>query len=179
MIKVDLKALNTFFKSQGMVCEKVNASEKSPFDYLFVHMGEEKNNDHLLLQIRLSKQIIEQDNHMEFPLNPKGYTHLQFTWPIKIALKDEAISDLSRLIQLVNLTSNLPGFEFSEIDKALFYRYTMIIAGEEIDPYVLITVIGTIILFITAFTDYLVDVASGKKTFLQVVEEIKKINHLQ
>lgn len=179
MIKIDLKSLTHFFKSQGLLCEKVSASSKSPFDYLFVYMGEEEKDDQSVLQIRLSKQVVEEDSQMEFPLNPKGYYHFQFTWPIKIALKDPAIVDLSRLIQLVNLTCNLPGFEFSEVDKALFYRYTMIISGEELDPYVLITIVGSILLVITAFSDYLKDVASESKTFTQVVDEIKKINHLQ
>lgn len=169
LIKLDLNNLSMFFQSQEMSCEII----KAPLECLFVYLGGDKES---ILQVRVVKQLIETKNDQTgFNYNPQGYYHLQFTWPVHLSIREEAIPDLARLILIINRTCNLPGFEFSEIDKVVYYRYPLLIAGDTIDPNILIVIVGTIILFIMTFAEYLKDVANGNKNLQEVIEEIKHI----
>ena len=177
MIRLKLPSLAKFFKTQNMSSRIIEASNVIPFETLFVYLGDEANQeDPTILQIRIAKQEIEStDLELNDKPNPYGYYHIQFTLPINAHIEESGMSEVGRLILLVNRVCHLPGFEFDEVNKVLYYRYTMLIAGNEIDPYILISIVGTILLFVTTFSDYLKNLANGTAHFKDIVEDFKKI----
>jgi len=174
MVELKLNALTEFFKTQGFQCQSLKATDKFPYDYLFVCLGEEEGGGGSFLQLRVSKQDLGIKEDSE-GFNKHGYYYLQFTIPMNVELKDSAVWELSRLILLVNLSNEIPGFEFNEIDKVVFYRYSQIVPGPAIDQYLLMTIVGNALSLIATFGDYIKDVASGKKTLKMVFDEFKKI----
>jgi len=175
MVELTLKALTEFFTTQGFPCETLKATKEVPFDFLFVSLGEEEGGGGSVLQLRISKQDIDtKEDSVGFPMNEQGYYYMQFTMPMKVEVKESAMWDLSRLILLANLSNELPGFEFSELDKVVFYRYSLLVPGPSIDPYLIMTIVGNALTMMMTFGDNITEVASGKKTLKEIYEEIKK-----
>lgn len=175
MIKLDIHSLQHFFEKQKFTTKIIEASEEIPFDALFISIGDEEAGQSII-QIRIMEQIVDEDeDNIGIKQNSKGYFHIQFTVPIDISINEKYMSEVGRLVLLINRTCNLPGFEFNEIERVLYYRYAMLISGNTIDPYVVVSIIGTIMLYVTTFSDYLRDIGDGSKTFRDVIEEFQKI----
>jgi hypothetical protein len=176
LLELSAKALAIFFRSQDMPCEIIQASKALPFDFVLVSVEETDEGKRPLLQIRLDKQTIEAEMGLEgFVVNPNGYVHLQFSMKPQIELKDEAIVDLLRFLLLINRTAAFPGFEFSEPERAVFYRYTLMAVAEGIDPYILAAIVANITMVYLSFEKYIQAVAARKKTFEQMLEEFHAI----
>lgn len=175
MIRLTLNSLAKFFEKQHITTKILEATENLPFGTLFITLGDEDAGQYII-QIRILKQQMnDKEDSIGMKQNPKGYCHLQFTLPIDTTIQDKSMSELGRLILLINRTCNLPGFEFSEIEKVLYYRHATLVSGNEIDPYLLVSIIGSMMLSLTTFGDYLKDVARGSKSFRDVVEEFREI----
>jgi hypothetical protein len=176
MLDLTAKAIALFFKSQDMPCEIIKASKELPFDFILVSVEETEAGERPILQISLDKQKIASDEGVEgFPVNSMGYVHMQFSMKPQIELKDEAVVDLLRFLLLINRTAAFPGFEFSESDRAVFYRYTTIVVAEGIDPYILLTIVANITMVYLSFEKYIKAVANREKTFDQVLEDFYAI----
>lgn len=174
MIEPTLKALSEFFKSQGIACQTLKASADFPFDVVFFYPGD-VGEDKALFEIRIVKQLEETIEPIEgLEVSPKGYFHLQFTLPLNVSIKDEALYELERFLMVLNRSCELPGFEINEPDKSVYYRYAMMISGDGIDPYVLMSEIGIITGIYMTFVDLIKLVACGKLNFDQAVQTIVK-----
>lgn len=172
MIDPTGKSLKEFFKSQGFAAELLHATKEFPFDVVFVYPGD-IGEDKTLIQIRIGKQDMTDMEEIEgLKVAEKGYVHLQFSMPVNVKVKDEAIFDLYRLIHSINKSSEIPGFEFTEAERAVFYRYVMMVTGDGVDPYVLITIVGMMTTFYMTFEGIIKEVAAGVKTYPQAIQEI-------
>ncbi len=178
MIKLKYSSLAKFFTSHEMSSKIIGASDAIPFETLFVYLEEEEKDP--ILQIRITRQELDSsDLDMGYQPNPNGYYHLQFTLPINTVVADKAVGEVGRFIILVNRLSTLPGFEFDEVSRSVYYRYATLVPGKEIDPYLLISITGTILLFITTFESYLKKLAAGEMNFSEVIKEFQQMEELQ
>ncbi len=171
---LDLPSLEKFFKNQEFECTLLAASAEIPRDYLFVHIGNDFKDRDMILQINLTKQLIDQEDKIPgIQGDTEHLYHLQLMVQLPYAVNEECIGELSRLLLLINKSSDIPGLEFSEVDRALFWRNVMIVDGSSIDPYVLITLIGTVLMIVNVFGPFIEAVAAGEKSLQGTVQEIR------
>lgn len=176
MIKLKLKSIKKFLKLQGFICEMHTATEELPLDLLLVYLEDAEEFKGMVLQIRIVRQKLEdEDEIMELREEPGILQHVQFSILLPYEVKREFVGDLARLILLFNRSIDLPGFEFSEMDKMVLYRHTGLYQGGKISEHVLVSIIGNILTSVEVFGGYLEALGAGERTFREIVEEIQKI----
>lgn len=176
MLKINLNSLENFFSSQEFVCTVLPASSEVPMDYLFVHIGDDLKDRDLIVQINITEQLVDKEDRVtSIEEEPEDLYHLQLLLQFPFDVSLDQLGDLARLLLLINKSSGIPGLELSEPDRKVFWRHVMLVKDEEIDPYILISLVGSLLMTVNVFGDFIESIANGEKTFQEVVEEIQKL----
>ncbi len=174
MIQSTLKSVLEFLKTQELDGEIVPKSEKIALDILYVSFGLDDQDRDVLIQINMIEQDLSgHDTFIKTKLEPKKYHIIQFFLPFPFLVEDEHIADIARLIFVVNKSLIFPGYEFSEVDRAIYYRY-ILMTSNGIDGRILLQIIGAISEFYETFADIFEDIALGRCSLIDVVNEIKE-----
>lgn len=171
-----LKSIESVLKSQEFPCTFLPASSELPNDYLFAYLGNDFADRDIVLQITVVEQILDPEDTIEgVKMFSDHLYHLQFLVKLPYTVKNESIPDLARLLLLFNKSSDIPGLEYCEADNTLFWRHVMLCNLPEIDPYILISLIGVILTVTEVYGPYIEAVATGKNSLQEAVQKIREI----
>lgn len=173
-MKADIHSMKEFLEKQEMKCVLAPRSKEIPFDQLFLPMGVDEKGRDLLLQIKVIEEDLS-DSYKLYNVNkPASKYHLiQFFLGLPFAAKSECVGEVARLILLLNKSFGLPGFEFSEVDRIIYFRSVLMTTGV-LDELVLIAAIGNLMTYVDTFAETLESVAEGKMTLADVVTLFKE-----
>lgn len=146
-----------------------------PHDYLFVHFGTDRNGRNWIMQIRIIAQDVEPEEEEAAPEEHKEkFYQIQFMLPLPFETKESYFGDLARLILLINKLCTISGFELSEADRLVFFRYTYLVKKRQISEIVFTSIISTIMTLVDVFAPYLESVANGSRTLAGAILDIEK-----
>ena len=174
MVDIILDSIRKFLESQEYDCELLEKSKEVPNDYLFAHLGSDHLDRDLILQINVTEQLIDPDTDtLKVDSEPKDLYHLQLMLELPYSVNSMKVPDVSRLLHILNKGLSMPGLELSEADLKVYYRTAMLIKGKDIDPYVLISLISSVVIIPYVFGEFIEAVSTGRETLLKVVEQIR------
>ena len=172
MIKVNARAIQTFLESEDMPCVQEPKSKEWPFEQLFVPMGVDEQGRDLLLHIKiLEEDLSENSESLSLKKESLHFHNIQFHLALPFQIKDDCVGDIARLILLLNRSFGIPGLEMSELDRIVYFR-SAILAGQEIEEAILLSVIGNIVIQMDVFSSSLETVGTGKQTFVEMMNEV-------
>lgn len=173
MITISARSFKDLFTTQEFECRIFNQGTNDNEEHLFIHLGEDEHLRDLVCQIQIVKQTLDTERKVPVDQN-KPYYLIQFILQLPFKAASKHLRDLLRLIQILNRGATLPGFELSEKDELLYYRYAFLHSGQVIDEAILNALIGTILLQVNAFGRILEEVAEGLKTTEEALALLKK-----
>ena len=99
---------------------------------------------------------------------------LEFLHELPFSVKEEAAKDVASLLHFINNDLYLPGFHLNEAEGKVSFRHFNYSGIHGIDKKLLIGVTGLILLYLDLYSNIIEDVATGKRSFNEVLEEIVK-----
>lgn len=151
-------------KQEKLDAEILPASETVPFDLLLVFLGHDQKQRERIIEITGKKQVLGQNSKDD-------YFHIQFAAKLPIKTQTSALFDTGSLLLYLNRFLDLPGFEMSESDATIHYRYVLMSTGMP-DEKLFLSLLGLIGLYLTLYAELIEIVATGKKEFNDILEEI-------
>ena len=165
-----LQSMEKTLETEGIDCSFESPSDEIPYPRLMVYLGtDHKDRDQVL-------EIISQVQEMgevlkEIPVQP-NYVRVQFQSCFPFTVKDHALHDTTGALMFINRLLDLPGFELSEIDDKLFYRYVLLTTKDEVDKQLLLGIVGNVMLLLDMYTEMIEQLAEGKMTFNEILEKV-------
>lgn len=163
-----LRRFQKYLDSSDLDSSVIEGSDETPHDRLLIYGGQDYKRRERIIEVTSQIQQLGQDIQTE-------YVRVQFqvTLPFKVA--ELAARDASSLLLFLNKLMELPGWEFNELEDQINYRYVLVSKADGIDETLFSGLIGLILLICQLFTEVVEQVASGKKSFNELMEEVLKI----
>jgi len=136
-----------------------------PIDRLVVELGE-----NLELEIFLGSDLLAHLDPEE-DAGDDAVDYLQFHVTFPFVVKRSAVSELADLILLLNTGLPLVGLGLRASDRVAYYRHVQIVLDSRIDPRAVAETIGVIERIIGQYRPVLEQVASGEKSFREVLAD--------
>ena len=175
MLNANLKDIKTLLERANYACEILNKSDKIPIEQLVVGLDQDSKGRPLLLIIRNSGQdIANHDALLGITAPYKNYQVLQFIISLPFLVKDTQISDIARLVCFINKGIEFPGFEFSEVDRLVFFRHAFVVSENELDERITLSLVGMIQVLVDLFAETFESVANDECTVQDVIEDAKQ-----
>jgi Family of unknown function (DUF1790). len=173
-MKINVGSIHNFLEKEGLESVVVPRDSTTPFELIYIPMGVDERGRDLLLQIKIAEEDLSGSGGKRLSHgshSSSGKCHMiQILLALPFLVKDECVGEVARLILLLNKSFSLPGFEFSEVDKLIYFR-TAVMATDQLDGVVLMAVIGNLMAYVDAFADSLEDVAEGRKIIADIAKE--------
>ena len=160
IITLTLEQIKSFFDDEGFFSKVIPASETTPIDQLFVDFADSKDRDSRLEIILLPEN--------------KGVYVIQFfvILPFKIQKKD--ISDIARLMIMINNNLPITGFGMIEEQSLPYFRYLLSWPEIELNKDVIVKTAWMIDYLINRLGGILESFAKGEKTIDEAIFELKE-----
>lgn len=173
-MKADIYDIQNFLEKQEMQCVPVPKNNDIPFDQLYIPMGVDEKGRELLLQMKIVEEDLSESYRLYDIDSPQlKFNQIHFFLALPFAVKDECVGEVARLILLLNKSFGLPGFEFSEVDRLIYFRSVLMVA-EKLEELILIAAIGNLMTYVDTFSQTLESVAEGKRTFEGIIKVLQK-----
>jgi len=108
---------------------------------------------------------------------------LQFRTVLPFKVQDMSLSQVASLLLFLNQMGDLPGFELNELEGRVVYRYTWLTVPALIQSNLVMHIMGAIMLNLALFADTIEEVAQGKISFNDLLQQIsnlvKKKNNIE
>lgn len=162
-----LKDLEAALKNENYDSHFLEPMDEFPYERLLAFLGVDYKKREKILEVTLQQQeFAEGDSHAP------GYVRLQFQSTLPFDVNELFTSQVASLLLFLNHLLELPGFEMSEVDSKVRYRYVLLTDSQGVDAKVCFAIIGIIILILDLFTETIEKVASGEMTFNELLENI-------
>ena len=159
-MKLSLTAIHDFLKVQGLISTIVPKTDDFPVEQLYVGLGCDEKQRDLILQIKVTEEdlngepeLLELAKTLKKKRAPHHH-HLQFLMALPFLTETGSEGKIARLILLINKSMSIPGFEFSEVDKMVYFRSVLLI-NDELDELVLMALIGNLVAQVESFSSTL------------------------
>jgi hypothetical protein len=141
-----------------------------------------------LKQLKLEPVLQKETNQLivifkiagaDFPLFFRIYENgelLQMISFIPCNFKANSVSDLARLLHLINREVDLPGFGMDEKAGIVYYRFMLPAHGKHIEGEVLDTILNTIKTICETFANVIAAVSVGAASFDEVIKKLSQSN---
>ncbi len=155
-----LNSVEIALSDYGLPVHRGVHSEGASFEYLSVILPPDLQGRPRQLIIRFSEvHIPAAKGEGAEPAVNQLLIHLSLTFPL--SLPEESLLELGRLLHFYNKTLDLPGFGLDEIQRLLFFRYTLTSDPATINKRFLISIIGTIVLLSDSLSPQIEQVIKG------------------
>lgn len=173
MIQATLAGLKTYFTSHGFDCDLLPKTEEREIEQLLVALGPDNKGRDLVLSVTSAELPLNQELFSKNKVKDikKTYHFLQLACCFPFKVEEKSLWEMARMILLLNKGLELPGFELSEVDGVVFYRYVLPIVNSHVEEPLLICLVGTIDFLVKGFMEQLEEIATGAKTAQQVIDE--------
>lgn len=149
--------------------------EDSETAHLLIYAGETPNAKEQVLEI--SAQALEMGEALSSDGQEGKVTciRVQLDGHYPYTVVDHAMSEMAQFLHFLNLQVELPGFILDILDNRVVYRHVFLFDSEIIPWKIVLSVAGMIMFFQDAFGTTIEQVAGGKKSFQQVLEDLLRI----
>ncbi len=167
-----------------MTLEKIkNILEKEHFDCSYFS---EKEKNHLLLHLgfddKKREKVLEIAAY-DLPISPEHNSLEQGTLPLKIQFKtifpfkieDSSLNQVASFFLFINQLIEFPGFELDELNGIASFRYVWLTDAGMIEPPLVLSIIGSIMMNLVLFSDNIESLSMGDKTFNDLLEVIARL----
>lgn len=167
MFQTSLKAIQHLLETDGFKCQYIPKNVDILHDQLFVSLEVTGIDEEVILQIKLVEHALEDARHGD-----KDSLHLlQFFVALPFKVRENKISDTLRFLSLINRSLEVPGFELSEVDQLVYYRYVIMTTENAISSLLIRNLLGVIMFVLDSFSTMIEEISLGKRTLQEVVEE--------
>lgn len=149
----------------------IEATDVVPDERLLVFLGIDEREREKILEVTALQQEFFKELRMNELKEPDIF-RIQFQVVFPFNVEPKATNQMASLICYLNRLIEIPGFEMNEIDLQLSYRYILMYGEKKFNQKLLLSIIGLIMLLIELFGSTLEEVAQGKKTFNDLLEQI-------
>lgn len=128
-----------------------------------------------VLAVPLELDAAERPRELTITLIPQSGIDQQLVqWQARFPFQvlPGAAADVARLVAMINAHIEVPGIQYDEVEGELSYRYTLLDAGENTSPLLLSTTLGHCLVVLDFYGGVLETVATGKRGFIDVVEQV-------
>jgi hypothetical protein len=157
------------YKEHKLSCTLAVSTESNPVKELILSLDKDRQERPRSLQIKVMKQVLPSSMPKK-GIEALSYFHVQFVSKLPFPINRMAAREVESLILFINRTLELPGFEVSELDEAVFYRYAWIIGEKGLDKHIVLGITGVILMTLDLLSDMIEKIASGAITFNQALE---------
>lgn len=112
-----------------------------------------------------AQELVEDDK-----TSKSGFINIFMEFPF--LCKKEAAADVSRLLLLLNKGLPFPAFGFSEVEHIIYYRHMLYCNNGMIPIPIVTALVGLVALYVDSLAPSIELVASGTKSFVEVLEEM-------
>lgn len=106
------------------------------------------------------------------PKEGKSFFTLNIRVPLPCEINDNAHSDLCSAVCYVNSNLMLPGFEYHEGEDHLLFRHVLLVREDLVSETQILSILGWIIFTLDLYAATLGEVASGKMTFDELIQQV-------
>ncbi len=164
-----LKKISNAAEKAELQASLFAANEEIPYDYLTLFLGNDDQNRAKTIEITTQKQIID-------PTKESKLFRVQFSSKFPFDIAENSSNQTASLIVFLNRFLELPGFEMSEIDDHIFYRYVLLVNEPGFDEELILSIIGNILMILNLYSHALENVSSGKLSYNELLEQALKVS---
>lgn len=165
-----LENIKSILEKEEFTCSISSATAEIPVERLTVFLGLDVKKRERILEI----MALQQQALPEFS-SPKKDTlpyRLHFRVPLPFKIKDLNMNQVASLLLFLNQFIDLPGFELDELNGQVIYRYVWIIKPDVIDAPLIMSIMGSVLLNLSLFSETIESLASGEMTFTELLAQI-------
>ena len=163
-----IKTLNEL----GLQVTTNETKEKMPYEACIVDFGLDEKDRPVAVQIlHYSQDLLAELHEAEKEPNPTNLSILSFIMTIPCEIPQKTSGEILRLICLANKSIPLGCFNYSEIEKAVYYSYSLPLFQEVPTQLTLLAVLQTATFVKETFLSAIDDVAAGKTTVNMILEQ--------
>ncbi len=168
-----LQTIQRILTKNEFICSSFADDANSPFGNLSVVLNRDDKQRDRILHIQAIESPLADRQY--FPNAPSLAARIQFVIALPFKTEDESLNQVASLLHFINHSSEMPGFELDELHGKVLYRYVWITDQKDIEEDLVLTLFGLIMLNLDLLSETIESVATGNKTFNDVLEEIVKI----
>lgn len=170
-----LKKIEGILIDDQLDCSYVPISSEVPYDRLLVFFGLDYKERVKTLEITLQKQELGQSIVPNKKTIDAGLVRVQFQVKLPFPIASLSATEVASLLHFLNRFLELPGYEMSELDEEVYFRYIWITHQDVLTPPLLLSIVGIILMNIDLFTQSIESVASGEKNYSQLLENMLQL----
>ncbi len=172
MEQFNLKQLQKLLEGEELDCQLVE-KEDAIETFLSIFLGSDQQHRGYWINLKLIPQFLmdEETEVEEGEMNPTYYA-LSFTMDFPFKVKTSSVSNVARLVAFLNSSAHLPGFEFSEVDLQVSYRYVLMGHKSAFHKKILVGVVGNAFVIKEMYSEMLEKVCVGKMSMNEVLEDV-------
>jgi len=175
-IHTDLQSISNFLSENGYQASLQRSEPPLILEQVLVYLDPNGKNKDFVLCIagmETAENLIgleksPNESHVPFKC-------LQFTLAIPQIITESAMGEVMRYILSINANLDMAHFGLIEKERVMFYRYVYFTPIPSMDGEILIAIIDSIHFMIETFYPLLADVATGKKTYKDLIQESKNM----
>lgn len=162
-----LSHMQQLLEEKGQTCTFMQSSKEFPHDRLLVLITVQQDKPEEMLE------IVAYPQQLPAALAKKEtYYLVQFHYQFPLKVPSAHFEQVSSSLHFFNRLLHCPGFELDELKDQMLYRYSWFIKSSGLDSLLLMQVIGSIQLSLSLFGAYIQDIAHGRKTLEDVLEQV-------
>lgn len=144
--------------------------EKAPYETCIVDFGMDDKERPIVVQIlHYSQDILSAIKEGEKEPNPSNLSILSFVMTIPVEIPQKAIGEVLRLICLANKSLPLGSLNCSEIEKSVYFTYSLPIFNEPPSELVLLTILQTAMFVKETFLSTFDDISEGRTSVNKIL----------
>lgn len=172
MEQLTLKRIQNLLESEELDCRLVE-KEEAIETFLKVYLGSDQKHRGYWMNLRLIPQLLmDEETVVEEGTMKPSYYALSFTMDFPFKAKVTSVSNVARLVAFLNSSAHLPGFEFSEVDLQVSYRYVLMGHDNSFQQKILVGIIGNAFVIKEMYSEMIEKVCVGKMSMNEVLEEV-------
>lgn len=172
MIEISLESIQQTLQGVGLLANfRKNSKDEEQKEQIIVPLTPDAQGRERMLLLSIVRPPFSSSE--EAPLQDLDYNiqFLQFFVPIPISIQPEKMNDVSRLLNMLNTVSELPGFFIAEKDRIPLFRYNMTCTKNKVDSDLLVMTVGLILYILENYSDIIDKIATGKKKLSELIPE--------
>lgn len=169
-----LEKVKQILEEEKFECTLSPSTAANSADRLLVFLALDQKKREKILEISAGQQ--QAALKITMPQAEKIPYRVQFTVKLPFKVIDLALSQVASLLHFINQAIDLPGFELNEMDGEIIYRYVWVISPTAITAAFIMSIVGSMMLNLSLFTETIETLADGKMSFNDLLAQIVKIS---
>lgn len=167
-----IQTVNKFLDEFGLKFRTSEGPKELPYEATIVEFGMDEKERPVAVQIlHYSQDLLASLRVDEKQPNPEHLSILSFIMTVPTKIPDGRSSEVLQLIALANKSLPLGGLNFSAVEKAVYYTYSLPLFDEPPTELTLLAILQTAIFVKETFFSTIDEVANGKTSVEKILAE--------